>query len=98
MLDAATHSSDGAGVVREPSVEDIESVEVELRVVERKNRDYGSRNPRAQYRDQISVEEVLAARPVAPPLTLLMCCPTSSGAAAAVVASEDVARRARAPM
>jgi benzoylsuccinyl-CoA thiolase BbsB subunit len=70
----------------------------QMAMVSRKNRGYGSRNPRAQYRDQLSVEEVLAARPVAPPLTLLMCCPTSSGAAAAVVASEDVARQARAPV
>jgi benzoylsuccinyl-CoA thiolase BbsB subunit len=70
----------------------------QMAMVSRKNRGYGSQNPRSQYRDQISVEEVLAARPVAPPLTLLMCCPTSSGAAAAVVASEDVARQARAPV
>jgi acetyl-CoA acetyltransferase len=69
----------------------------QMAMVSRKNRDYGSKNPRSQYRDPLSVDEVLAARPVAPPLTLLMCCPTSSGAAAAVVASDDVARRTRAP-
>jgi benzoylsuccinyl-CoA thiolase BbsB subunit len=69
----------------------------QMAMVSRKNRGYGARNPRSQYRDTISVDDVLAARPVAPPLTLLMCCPTSSGAAAAVIASEDVARQARAP-
>ena len=45
----------------------------------------GSRNPRAQYRNIVSVPEVLASRPVATPLTLLMCCPTGDGAAALVV-------------
>ena len=63
-----------------------------------KNRQYGARNPRSQYRDAISVEDVLAARPVAPPLTLLMCCPTSSGAAAAMIASDDVARQTHGPV
>lgn len=70
----------------------------QMAMVSCKNRQYGARNPRSQYRDPISVEDVLAARPVAPPLTLLMCCPTSSGAAAAVIASEDVARQSRAPV
>ena len=70
----------------------------QMAMVSCKNRRYGACNPRSQYRDPISVEDVLAARPVAPPLTLLMCCPTSSGAAAAVIASDDVARGSRAPV
>lgn len=70
----------------------------QLAMVSRKNREYASKNPRAQYRDPVSVEDVLRARPVAPPLTLLMCCPTGSGAAAAVVTSADVARQSRAPI
>lgn len=63
-----------------------------------KNRAYGARNPRAQYRDPVSVDDVLASREVAPPLRLLMCCPTTSGAAAAVVVSGDVARASRRPI
>jgi acetyl-CoA acetyltransferase len=70
----------------------------QMALVSCKNRRYGARNPRSQYRGLISVEDVLGARPVAPPLTLLMCCPTSSGAAAAVIASDDVARRSQAPV
>lgn len=42
-------------------------------------------NQYAQYRREVSVEEVLSARTIATPLTLLMCCPTGDGAAAAVV-------------
>ena len=58
-----------------------------------KNHGHSVHNPRAQYRRPFTVEEVLAARPVAWPLTLPMCSPVSDGAAAAVVASEAAARR-----
>jgi len=70
----------------------------QLAMVSVKNRTYGARNPRAQYRDAITIEDVLASREVAPPLRLLMCCPTTSGAAAAVVTSADVARTTRRPI
>ncbi len=58
-----------------------------------KNHGHSVHNPRAQHRRPFTVEEVLAARPVAWPLTLPMCSPVSDGAAAAVVASEAAARR-----
>jgi benzoylsuccinyl-CoA thiolase BbsB subunit len=70
----------------------------QMAMVAVKNRDYAAHNLRAQYRERITVEDVLAARRVAEPLTLLMCCPTSSGAAAAVVVSDDVARGSRRPV
>ncbi len=54
-----------------------------------KNHRHSVNNPRAQYRDAFSLEEVLASRMVYEPLTLLQCCPTSDGAAAAVLVSED---------
>lgn len=50
-----------------------------------KNRRHAAANPAAQYRDPLTVEEVLAARPVAPPITTLMCSPIADGAAAAIV-------------
>ena len=59
-----------------------------------KNHHHGALNPRAQYREEVTVEQVLASRAIAEPLTLLMCCPTGSGAAAALLCSEDVARQA----
>lgn len=52
----------------------------------------GSLNPRAQYRDRYTVEEVLGSRLIAYPLTLLMCSPIGDGAAAAVLMSPDYAR------
>lgn len=50
-----------------------------------KNRAHGALNPLAQQRKPVTVEEVLASRPVAEPLTLLQCCPSMVDGAAAVV-------------
>lgn len=50
-------------------------------------------NPKAQYRREVSLEEVLASREVSWPLTLLMCSPIGDGAAAVVVCSEERAGR-----
>ena len=41
----------------------------------------------------MTLEEVLASRPISDPLTLLQCCPTTDGAAAVVIAGGDAARR-----
>jgi acetyl-CoA acetyltransferase len=61
-----------------------------------KNSFHGSLNPKAQYQEARTVEEVLASPVVAPPLTRLMCSPIGDGAAAAIVASvEWVAHRER---
>jgi acetyl-CoA acetyltransferase len=51
-------------------------------------RGHASKNPRAEMRRLISVDDVLASRCVCPPLTLLECAPFSSGAAAVVVVPE----------
>jgi acetyl-CoA acetyltransferase len=53
-----------------------------------KNHRHSVNNPRSQYQEACSVDEVLASRVVYDPLTILQCCPTSDGAAAAVVVSE----------
>lgn len=57
-----------------------------------KSHRFGSLNPFAQYRDTVTVEDVLSARPVADPLTVMMCSPIGDGAAAAILLSERAAR------
>ena len=54
---------------------------------------HGSRNPDAQYRNEVTVDEVMSARPIADPFTLLHCCPSGDGAAAAIVCSTKTARK-----
>ena len=58
-----------------------------------KNHAHSVHNPRAQFRKPLSVDEVLASRRLAYPLTVPMCAPISDGAAAAVLVSESVAQR-----
>jgi acetyl-CoA acyltransferase len=58
-----------------------------------KSHQYAARNPRAQYRGEVSVEDVLGSREIAAPLTLFMCSPIGDGAAAIVVCSPVAARR-----
>jgi len=57
-----------------------------------KNSFHGSLNPRAQFRDVLTVAEVLAAPMVAEPLTRPMCSPIGDGAAAVIVVSPRKAR------
>jgi acetyl-CoA acetyltransferase len=52
-----------------------------------------ARNPYAQYQEEVTLEQVHAARVVVPPLTVLHCCPFGDGAAAAVLVSEDVVKK-----
>ena len=54
---------------------------------------HGAKNPDAQYRNEVTVDEVMSARPIADPFTLLHCCPSGDGAAAAVVCSAKTARK-----
>jgi benzoylsuccinyl-CoA thiolase BbsB subunit len=58
-----------------------------------KAHDHGALNPDAQYRNRITVGEVMSARPIAEPFTLLHCCPSGDGAAAVVVCASEIARR-----
>ena len=50
---------------------------------------FGALNPKAQYRFELTVEQVLADREVVYPLTRSMCAPMGDGAAAAILCSED---------
>lgn len=59
----------------------------DLAAVAVKNRHHGSLNEYAQQRKETTVEEVLASRMIADPLTLLQCCPSQVDGAAAVVLS-----------
>ncbi len=54
-------------------------------------------NPLAEHRKPITVADVLASRPVSPPLKRLDCSTFSSGAAAVVVTAEPLSRRSKGP-
>ena len=54
-----------------------------------KARQNAALNPYAHRKETYTVEDVLASRPIADPLTLYQCCPTSEGAAAAVLCARE---------
>jgi len=54
-----------------------------------KSHKHATKNPFSQYRNEVSLEDVINARMVAYPNTLYMCCPTGDGAAAAILVSEE---------
>lgn len=58
-----------------------------------KSRRAGSLNPLAQFREETSIEAVMASRMVADPLTLFMCSGIGDGAAAVMVCSPKKARQ-----
>src|SRR5579883_3370663 len=58
-----------------------------------KNKRNASLNPMAQFQKPVTVEEVLASRPIADPLNLLDCSPVSDGAAAVLLCSDRVMAR-----
>ncbi|ANI41606.1 lipid-transfer protein [Mycolicibacterium vaccae] len=54
-----------------------------------KNHKHSVNNPYAQFQDEYSLDDILAAKMISDPLTKLQCSPTSDGSAAVVLASED---------
>ncbi len=65
----------------------------QLAAVAVKNHRNGSKNPSAQFRSEITLEQVMNSTMVADPLRLLDCSPVSDGGAVVVVASLEVAKR-----
>ena len=61
-------------------------------MVAAKNSRHGAMNPNAQFRNEMTVEEVLAEPMIADPLTRSMCSPIGDGAAATIIVSEQKAR------
>jgi acetyl-CoA acetyltransferase len=68
------------------------STQEQLAQIAAKNHFHGSLNPDAQYRMDMTVEEVLNDRLVSHPLTRAMCAPMGDGAAAAILVSGDALR------
>jgi acetyl-CoA acyltransferase len=53
-----------------------------------KNHKHSVNNPYAQFQEEYTLDDILAARMISDPLTKLQCSPTSDGSGAAILASE----------
>jgi acetyl-CoA C-acetyltransferase len=69
------------------------TTEEDLAWVSVKNHRHGARNPKAQFRREVTVDQVAASAFVAEPLRLLHCSPVSDGAAAVLLCPLEHARR-----
>lgn len=58
-----------------------------------KNHRHSVNNPYAQFQDEYTLDDILAAKEIYSPLTKLQCSPTSDGSGAAILASEDFVDR-----
>jgi acetyl-CoA acetyltransferase len=58
-----------------------------------KARTHAAKNPYALFREQLSVDEILASPEVFDPLTRFQCCPPTCGAAAAILCSDGFAKK-----
>ncbi len=65
----------------------------QIAAVAAKNHAHSVHNPLAQFREAMSIEQILAAPPITYPLTLPMCSAISDGAAAVLVCSEAGLKR-----
>jgi acetyl-CoA acetyltransferase len=99
----AKKASDGAGKSRSmfmdiyasgarASMERYGTTVQQFAGVSAKNSFHGSLNPRAQFRQVLTVEDVLNEPMIAEPLTRPMCSPIGDGAAAVVIVSERKAK------
>ena len=61
---------------------------VDFAEIARVNHAHSAANPYSQFRDVYSLEDILTAPMIHPPLTKTQCCPTSDGGAAAIVVSQ----------
>lgn len=65
----------------------------QLAMVAVKNHHNSTFNPKAHFRFEVTIEDVLNSAPVCTPLKLLDCCPQTDGAAAVIVCRADLADR-----
>jgi len=65
----------------------------QLAMVAVKNHKNGCLNPKAQFRREITVDQVLKSPLVADPLRLYDCSPISDGAAVVIICSEEIAKK-----
>lgn len=65
----------------------------QMALVAVKNRRNGALNRRCHFKEEVTLEQVLASPSIAEPLTRLSCCPVSDGAAAVILAGESALER-----
>jgi acetyl-CoA C-acetyltransferase len=68
------------------------TTEEQLAKVRVKNSHYGATNPKATYRKELSLEDIMASEMITSPLKKFDCCANADGASCIIVARGDVAK------
>jgi len=69
------------------------TTEEQLAKIRVKNSHYGAMNPKATYRKELSLEEILGSEVITIPLKKFDCCANADGSSCIIVASGDIAKR-----
>ena len=69
------------------------TTEEQLAKVRVKNSHYGAANPKATYRKELSLDEILGSEVISSPLKKFDCCANADGASCIIIASSDIAKR-----
>jgi acetyl-CoA C-acetyltransferase len=69
------------------------TTEEQLAKVRVKNSHYGAVNPKATYRKELSLDDILGSEVITSPLKKFDCCANADGASCIIIASGDVAKR-----
>ncbi len=69
------------------------TTEEQLAKVRVKNSHYGALNPKATYRKELSLQDVLGSQVVTSPLKMFDCCANTDGSSCIIVASSDMAKK-----
>jgi acetyl-CoA C-acetyltransferase len=79
-------------MVAKKHMKEFGTTEEQMAMVAVKSHRNGAKNRFAQFQNEVTLDEVLEARPIVPPLKLFDCCPVTDGAAAVVLAAEERAK------
>lgn len=107
-IEISDDEKNGSGASRSPMMDmysymirwhmkEFGSTQYQLAAIAAKNHWHSSFNPKAQYQNAMTAEEVLAGRPVVYPLTVPMCAPVGDGSAAAILCSGNFLKRLKSP-
>ncbi|MFC1921069.1 thiolase domain-containing protein [Chloroflexota bacterium] len=82
----------GYAMFAQAHMDEYGTTEEHMALVRVKNASYGSKNPKATYRKELSLEDVMDSAVIATPLKLYDACANADGSSCIIVASADVAK------
>lgn len=69
------------------------TTEKQLAQIRVKSAYYGTLNPKATYRKDLTLEEIMSSRMVTTPLKMYDCCANADGSSCVIIAREDIAKK-----